>query len=226
MLIVLEGTDSSGKQTQAELLYEYLKSKGENVRKISFPDYESPSSALVKMYLSGEFGKSADSVSAYAASSFYAVDRYASYRRDWGGFLESGGTIVADRYTTSNMIHQCAKISDISEKEAFLEWVADFEYSKLGLPKPDKVIFLNMPPDAARRLMQGRANKITGKEKLDIHEADSDYMQKSYDNAVYVAKKCGWNTVNCTHNGEIRTREDINQEITEIIGNGIQKGGN
>ncbi|MBQ7718443.1 MAG: thymidylate kinase [Clostridia bacterium] len=217
MFIVLEGTDSSGKQTQTELLYEYMKQKGKNVRKIAFPDYDSASSALVKMYLSGEFGKSADSVSPYAASSFYAVDRYASYKRDWGEFLKNGGTVIADRYTTSNMIHQCAKLKTEAEKEAFLDWVSDFEYVKLGLPKPDKVIFLNMPPDAARRLMSGRANKITGKEALDIHEADPEYMKRSYQNAVYVAKKRGWSEIMCAEGGTIRSIEEIHKEITGII---------
>ena len=217
MLIVFEGTDSSGKQTQTELLYEKMKKAGKNVRKISFPDYESESSALVKMYLAGEFGKTADSVSPYAASAFYAVDRYASYKTDWGSFLKSGGIVIADRYTTSNMIHQCAKLPE-TEKDAFLEWVSDFEYNKLSLPKPDKVIFLNMPPDAARSLMQGRANKITGKKILDIHESDSEYMQKSYDNALYVAKKCLWNKVDCTENGKVRSREEIHREILNIVG--------
>lgn len=217
MLIVFEGTDSSGKQTQTELLYEKMNSAGKNVRKISFPDYDSDSSALVKMYLAGKFGETAESVSPYAASAFYAVDRYASFKTGWGKFLMSGGTVIADRYTTSNMIHQCAKLPE-SGKNAFIDWVSDFEYNKLSLPKPDKVIFLNMPPSAAKTLMQGRANKITGKKRLDIHESDFEYMQKSYDNAVYVAKKCGWDTVLCTENGQVRTRDDIHREILKIVG--------
>ena len=217
MLIVFEGTDSSGKQTQTELLYESMKKMGRDVRKISFPNYDSESSSLVKMYLGGRFGESADSVSPYAASAFYAVDRYASFKTDWGNFLMSGGTVIADRYTTSNMIHQCAKLPQ-SEKDAFLDWVSDFEYDKLSLPKPDIVIFLDMPPSAAKFLMQGRANKITGRSRLDIHESDSVYMQRSYENAVYVSKKQAWNTVRCTENGRIRTREEIHCEILEIVG--------
>lgn len=215
MLIVFEGVDASGKATQSGRVFEYLKTKY-NARKISFPDYESPSSALVKMYLAGEFGEKPEDVSPYAASAFYAVDRYASYKKDWGGFLNAGGTIVADRYVTSNMIHQAAKIKDKAEKDRFLSWIYDFEYEKLGLPKPDKVIFLDMPPKFARELMHERLNKITGEAEKDIHEKSADYLEKAYENAVYVAEKFGWERIRCAGTC-VRSIEDITSEIIERI---------
>ena len=222
MLIVLEGVDSSGKATQTALLAEYLAQKTE-IKKVTFPDYESDSSALVKMYLSGAFGKEANDVSPYAASTFYAADRYASWKTSWGTFLENGGTVICDRYTTSNMVHQAAKLND-SEKDMFLDWIYDLEYHKLALPKPDLVFFLDMPPVFARKLMEERANKFTGKAEKDIHERDAEHLQKAYDNAVYVAKKYNWQFVSCVQNGIIRSIEDIHREIvnrTEGVINGF-----
>ncbi len=216
MLIVFEGVDASGKATQSERVFEYLKTKY-NTRKISFPDYDSPSSALVKMYLAGEFGEKPEDVSPYAASAFYAVDRYASFKKDWGDFLLSGGILVADRYVTSNMIHQAAKIENTDKKDSFLSWVYDFEYEKLGLPKPDKVIFLDMPPRFARELMRERANKITGDKEKDIHEKSAGHLEKAYENAVYVAEKFGWERIRCA-NDTVRGIEEITDEITERIG--------
>lgn len=215
MLIVLEGVDSSGKATQTALLSEYL-SKKTDVRQITFPDYESDSSTLVKMYLSGAFGKTADAVSPYAASTFYAADRFASWKTGWGDFLAAGGTVVCDRYTTSNMVHQAAKLTDAAEKDAFLHWLYDFEYHKLSLPVPDLIFFLDMPPAYAEKLMQNRANKFTGKEAKDIHEKDHSHLQKAYDNAVYVAKKYHWHFISCVKNGEIRSISDIHEEIASI----------
>ncbi len=216
MLIVLEGVDSSGKATQAARVYEFLKKEGKNVMKITFPDYESQSSALVKMYLNGEFGGSAADVSPYAASAFYAVDRYASYSVKWGEFLKAGGTVIADRYVTSNMIHQAAKIENMDEKNRFLDWVYDFEYEKLGLPVPNHVIFLDMPPKFAAKLMGGRKNKMDGGDVLDIHEKDVEYLENAYKNAVYVAEKYGWQRVRCAE-GDIRQIDDITREIIKII---------
>ncbi|MBO4897727.1 MAG: thymidylate kinase [Clostridia bacterium] len=216
MLIVFEGVDASGKATQSERVFEYLKTKYDT-RKISFPDYDSPSSALVKMYLAGEFGEKPEDVSPYAASAFYAVDRYASFKKDWGGFLADGGTLVADRYVTSNMIHQAAKIKDTAEKDKYLHWIYDFEYEKLALPKPDKVIFLDMPPHFARELMRERANKITGEAEKDIHEKDAEYLRRAYENAVYVAEKFGWERIICAKDS-VRSIEDITNEIIERIG--------
>lgn len=210
-LLVIEGVDSSGKATQADMLCARFRAEGINARKISFPDYESQSSALVKMYLSGEFGENARDVGAYAASSFYAVDRFASYKTKWGEFLNAGGTIIADRYTTSNMIHQAVKLK-APEREEFLLWLEDFEYEKLGLPRPDAVFFLNMPPNHAADLMRGRENKATGGSKPDIHERDLEYLKNSYENALYIADKFGWEKISCAGEG-LRSAADIGDEI-------------
>ena len=182
-LIVIEGTDSSGKETQTKKLYERLANEVEKVRKISFPNYESPACEPVKMYLAGAFGDNALNVNPYPVSTMFAIDRYASYKMDWESFYNAGGIIVTDRYTTSNMVHQASKIENIDEKSKYLGWLEDLEYNKMGIPKPDLVIFLNMPTEMAVKLMEARKNKITGEEKKDIHEKDTSYLKKSYDNA-------------------------------------------
>ena len=217
ILIVIDGVDSSGKQTQTDMLCERLKNEGKHVRKVSFPAYDSPSSSLIKMYLDGEFGEKPDDVNAYVASSFYAMDRFATYRSDWSDDYNSDTIIVADRYVTSNMIHQAGKITDTAEKEEFLDWVYDLEYVKCGLPKPDVTIFLDMPVEYAVKLMESRANKITGGEKKDIHESDIEYLQKSYDNAVFVAKRYEWKRIACVDNGRIKSPEEISGEIYRAV---------
>ena len=216
-LIVIEGVDSSGKQTQSALLKEKLINNGKNVVSIEFPNYKSESSAVVKMYLGGEFGKDAGDVSGYAASMFFAVDRFASVKGEWKEYFADGNIIIADRYTTSNMVHQASKIENLKEKEIFLDWLSDLEYNKLTLPKPDLVIFLDMPVKNAMELMARRANKINDSDVKDIHESNMEYLQKSYDNAVFVAKREGWTTVHCTNNGEVRSIEDISGEIYSIV---------
>jgi len=212
-LIVIEGLDSSGKQTQTELLCKALSEKGIPVKKISFPCYDSDSSALVKMYLAGKFGQNAGDVNPYAASSFYAVDRYASFKTDWSEHYNRGGIVVADRYTTSNMIHQAGKISDLGERDKYLKWLYEYEFAYLGLPKPDKVLFLEMPPEVSERLMKERANKITGESEKDIHEKDKSHLENSYNSALYVAEKFGWTRVSCVCDGKLRTIDDIHEEV-------------
>ena len=219
MLIVIEGIDGSGKQTQAEMLISRLE-KDNKVRKIAFPDYDSDTSALVKMYLGGKFGENAFDVNAYTASSFYAVDRIGSYLSDWKKDMDSGKIIISDRYTTSNAIHQGSKLTG-KEREGYLNWLFDFEYNLLGLPKPDFVFFLNMPPEYGRQLMKDRNNKITGESELDIHERDRDYLQKSYDNAIDVARRFDWTVIDCVKDGAIRTVEDINDEIYSTVKDSI-----
>ena len=214
-LIVIEGVDSSGKETQTKLLFEYIKMRGIDVKKVSFPDYESDFCIPVKKYLAGDLGKTPSDVNAYAASSFYAIDRYASYKKDWGTFYNGGGTIVCDRYVTSNIIHQAMKID--GDKSDFIDWLADYEYEKLGLPKPDVVIFLDMPPEAAQFLMKNRANKITGETQKDIHENNKEYLNAAYNNAIEVAEHQGWHRVVCAHDLEVRTIEDIHKEIVSIV---------
>ena len=209
-LIVIEGLDGSGKATQTKLLYEKLKAKGENVIKVSFPDYESNSSALIKMYLSGEFGSHPDDVNAYAASSFYAVDRYASFKINWQKEYENGATILCDRYTTSNAIHQCCKL-EREKWDEFLAWLFHFEYALLGIPAPDSVIYLQVDVDESQELMRERYKGH--EEKKDIHEADVEYLRKARKAADYCADKLGWRVVKCTENGRMRSVDDIHKEI-------------
>lgn len=215
-LIVIEGTDGSGKATQSGQLAARLAAEGFKVRKVDYPNYQSQSSALVKMYLSGEFGNRPEDVNAYAASAFYAVDRIASYKKEWEEFYLSGGIIIADRYTTSNMIHQAAKIKDSAEKERYLEWLWDFEFTKCGLPIPDKVFFLAMPPAVSQELMRGRENKA-GNDK-DIHEQNSEYLSYCFTNACDIAVKFNWHRVDCTHSGQIKTIDEIHNEINLAVG--------
>lgn len=218
-LIVIEGVDSSGKATQTQLLVNRLKNDGFSPMQITFPDYESDFSIPVKKYLAGDLGKEADSVSPYGASLLYAIDRYASYIRTWGEFYKSGGTVIADRYVTSNIVHQASKLSG-NEKLEFIKWLSDVEYEKLALPKPDIVIFLDMPPKYAQMLMAHRKNKITGGNQKDIHESDSSYITRSYENAISVCSLCGWEKISCIKDGKMRTRGEIAEEIykkTKII---------
>lgn len=216
-LIVIEGTDSSGKETQTKKLYERLANEVEKVRKISFPNYESPACEPVKMYLAGAFGDNALNVNPYPVSTMFAIDRYASYKMDWESFYNAGGIIVTDRYTTSNMVHQASKIENIDEKSKYLGWLEDLEYNKMGIPKPDLVIFLNMPTEMAVKLMEARKNKITGEEKKDIHEKDTSYLKKSYDNACDIAKKYNWQEIKCVENKRLKTIEEIGEEIYILV---------
>lgn len=213
-LIVIEGLDGSGKATQAKLLTSALAEKGENVKAITFPDYENDSSALVRMYLKGEFGSKPDDVNAYAASAFYAVDRYASYKKNWGELYEQGGIIVADRYATSNGIHQCSKL-DESLWDEYLQWLDDFEYKKLGIPAPDTVIYLKADTAVSQKLMTGRYNG--DESKKDIHEGDIEYLKRSQKAAVYCADKLGWKTVECVKDGKMRSIDDIHAEIMTLV---------
>lgn len=216
-LIVIEGTDSSGKETQTKKLYERLKKNKKNVIKISFPNYESPACEPVKMYLAGEFGDKAQEINPYPVSAMYAIDRYASYKKDWGEFYSSGGIIITDRYTTSNMVHQASKLSDKEEKKSYLEWLCDLEYNKMELPKPDVVIFLNMPSEMAQKLMLERKNKITGEKEKDIHEKDYEYLKNSYENACFIAKQEKWVEIECVIDGKLKSIEEIGEEIYKIV---------
>ncbi len=213
-LIIIEGLDGSGKSTQVGLVEKYFEDGGVKFKKIKLPDYESPSSALVKMYLAGEFGTSAGDVNAYAAGAFYAVDRYASFRLGWQKEYESGTVILADRYATSNSIYQMEKIPK-NEWDEYLEWSADFEYKKIGIPAPDLVIFLDMPVDISQRLMSSRYNGDEGRK--DVHEADRAFLLKCREAALYTAKKQGWKVINCAKGDLPRDIKDIHSEIIEII---------
>lgn len=222
-LFVIDGTDGSGKQTQFDLLAKHLDEQGIEYRTVSFPNYDSPSSALVKMYLSGEFGEDAKKISPYVASTFYAVDRYATYTKDYKEYYDNGGIILADRYTTANMVHQAGKIHDKEERDKFLKWLFDLEFNLYGLPIPSKVFFLNMPPKKVEELIKNRENKFTHSDKKDIHERDEKHLIDSYNAACELAKEYKWEEIKCVKDDKIRTREDIHEEIFEIVSKELQK---
>ena len=216
-IFVIEGTDGSGKQTQFNLLKEHLLEDKIDFKTMSFPNYDSPSSSLVKMYLSGEFGENASEISPYIASTFYAADRYATFQKELKKYYDDGGIILADRYTTANMIHQAGKITDKAERKKFLDWLWDFEFNLYKLPVPSKVFFLNMPTEKAQELMKNRENKFTHDVKKDIHESDEKHLLDSYNAACSVAVDYKWYTIECIKDGNLRTIEDIHEEIFNEI---------
>ena len=213
-IIVIEGLDGSGKATQTKILAEMLADKGYKVRKLEFPDYANPSSSLVKMYLGGDFGSNPNDVNAYAASSFYAVDRVASFLQFWKTDYEEGTVILSDRYATSNIIYQMSKVED-SQRDEFIEWQNDFEYNKLGIPKPDAVIYLDVEPEVSQRLMEKRYGGDMS--KMDLHERNVKFLLDCRKSALYAAEKCNWKVINCCENGEIKSIDNIAEEIKEAI---------
>ncbi len=216
-IIVIEGTDSSGKETQSKLLLEQFLSQGRKTRKLSFPNYSSPACEPVKMYLAGEFGLEAEKVNPYPISSMYAIDRYASYQKDWGREYQEGDTLfIADRYVSSNMIHQAVKLSG-KEKEDYLSWLEKLEYEQFQIPRPNIVIFLDMPTKQAQQLMRERKNKITGEGTKDIHESNQEYLEKSYRNACDMAEKYHWIRISCVAGERIKSIEEIQKEIWEKV---------
>ena len=213
-LIVIEGTDGSGKSTQFKLLSQRLEQENHPFRKLVFPRYSEESSALIRMYLGGAFGTNPSDVNAYAASAFYAVDRYASYKQDWGAWYEEGGLIISDRYTTSNAVHQASKEPE-DQQAAFLQWLYEFEYDNLGLPKPDLVIYLDVPTDFTEKMMRSREAETNT--KADIHEKDLDYLATCRRTGRAAAAYYGWKTISCVENGQMRTIEDIHAEIYGLV---------
>ena len=213
-LIVIEGTDGSGKSTQFRLLSEKLAAEGKEFKKLVFPQYSEPSSALIRMYLGGEFGTHPSDVNAYAASAFYAVDRYASYKKVWGDWYEQGGLVLSDRYTTSNAVHQASKEPEESRKD-FLAWLYDLEYSKLGLPQPDLVIYLDVPTDFTEKLLRRREQDTNT--TADIHEQDNQYLATCRRMGKAAAEDYGWNVIQCVRDGAMRSIEDIHQEICGLV---------
>ena len=213
-LIVFEGTDGSGKSTQFELLAKRLEAEQIGFQRLRFPQYEEPSSALIRMYLGGAFGDDPEAVNAYAASTFYAVDRYASYQCVWKDYYQGGGFVVSDRYTTSNAVHQGSKVPE-GERAEFFHWLYDLEYDRMGLPRPDLVVLLDMPVELSEQLMRKR-EQSTGTH-ADIHERDEDYLKKCRDVALHAAEYYGWRTVSCAKDGVIRSVEDIHEEVYAIV---------
>ena len=210
-LIVFEGTDGSGKSTQFGELCRRLDGMGKEYQKLVFPQYDEPSSALIRMYLGGEFGNKPSDVNPYAASAFYAVDRYASLKKVWGRYYEEGGLVLTDRYTTSNAVHQAVKCAP-ADRPAFLRWLDDFEHDKMGLPRPDLVIYLDMPTQKAVELLRSR--EAATHTQADIHELDTGYLAACRESALQAAQVLGWKKISCVDaGGALRSIEDIHEEI-------------
>ena len=213
-LIVFEGTDGSGKATQSKLLFERLQREGVDCRKLNFPRYGEKSAALVELYLGGAFGTHPSDVNAYAASTFYSVDRYASYKQDWGKYYEAGGLLIADRYTTSNAVHQASKLPD-GEREKYLDWLFNFEYGLLGLPEPSLVFYLDVPTELTEKMMREREQATNT--KADIHERNDKYLHQCREVARQAAAYFGWTVVSCVKDGKLRSIEDIHEELYSYV---------
>lgn len=211
-LIVFEGTDGSGKSTQFRRFCQAAEDRGLTYQKLVFPQYSEPSSALIRMYLGGEFGSHPQDVNPYAASAFYAVDRYASLKKVWGRFYEEGGLILTDRYSTSNAVHQAVKCSP-EERPAFLRWLDEFEHDKLGLPRPDLVLYLDMPTRQAVQLLRSR--EAATHTQADIHELDTGYLAACRDCALEAARVLGWQVIPCMEGDRLRSIEEIHQDILD-----------
>ncbi|MBQ7351415.1 MAG: deoxynucleoside kinase [Clostridia bacterium] len=213
-IVVITGTDGCGKQTQTKCLMDRLAIEGIDAMAGTFPKYDSPSSAPVKMYLGGEFGD-ANSLDAYQASTLYAVDRLCTYNKDMKEYYENGGIIVLDRYVESNMLHQAGKIRDRAEVDKYLEWLEDFEYGKLKLPKPDKVIFLDVPIEVSLKLKENRAYKA--ETKKDVQEDDVEHLINAYNSGKYVSEKYGWTTISCVEDGQLLSIETIAEKVWNSV---------
>lgn len=214
--IAIDGLDGSGKGTQSDILCDYVKSKGFKIRELSFPVYENDSSIFVRMYLDGQLGSRPSDTSAYAASMFFAADRYISYKTDWKKDIDDPSVFVlANRYTTANAVHQLSKLPE-SEWESFLDWLVDFEFGKLALPSPDLVLFLELLPELSISLVEKRSRE-TGR-KMDIHEKDKDFIKKSYSAAIYAAEKLGWVKIKSyDEQKNIRSIEDVAADVMKAV---------
>ena len=213
-LIVIEGTDGSGKSTQFKKLTERVTAEGIAFQKLVFPQYSEPSSALIRMYLGGEFGSNPSDVNAYAASAFFAVDRYASYKKVWSTWYDNGGLILSDRYTTSNAVHQASKEPD-ENRQDFWKWLYEFEYDKLGMPAPDLVIYLDVPTDFSEKMMRKREQDTNT--TADIHEQDLSYLATCRETGRAAAQYYGWQIIDCVKDDQMRSIEDIHEEIYRLV---------
>lgn len=214
-IVVIEGTDGCGKQTQAKALMEKLRELGYPVMTQSFPNYESLSAGPVKMYLGGEFGADT-SMDAYQASSLFAVDRLCTYKKNLEGFYNNGGIIVMDRYVQSNMLHQAGKIRERDEVNKYLEWLDNLEFNILGLPRPNRVMFLDVPVNVSRKLMEERGIHKTGTVK-DVHEENPEHLIQAYNSGKYVSEKFGWDVIPCTKDGNMKSIEEISGLIFDKV---------
>ena len=213
-LIVFEGTDGSGKATQSKMLLERLQREGIDCRPLTFPRYGKPSAAPLEEYLRGAYGTHPGDVNAYATSVLFAVDRFASYRLDWGEYYKNGGVLIADRYTTSNAVHQASKLPE-GERQAYLKWLFDFEYRLLELPEPTIVFYLDVPTEITEKMMRKREAQTNT--TADIHEQDEAYLRECRAAAQKTVEECAWHRIDCSKGGEMRTVEEIHEEIYRCV---------
>ena len=213
-LIVIEGTDGSGKSTQFKLLSQHLQDDQVAFKHLVFPRYSEESSALIRMYLGGQFGTKPSDVNAYAASAFYAVDRFASYKMDWGNWYEDGGVVLSDRYTTSNAVHQASKEPE-EKREQYWKWLYEFEYEQMGLPRPDLTIYLDVPTDFTEKMMRRREQATNT--QADIHEKDMQYLATCRQTGRSAAAYYGWTVIDCVKDGAMRSIEDIHNQIYQLV---------
>ena len=214
IIVVESNTDGAGKQTQTEEIYKYLKEKGEKVVKFSFPNYNSDSSYFVKKYLNGEFGDDAKNINPYIASTFFAVDRYLTYIKEIKKYYDEDYYILMDRYVTSNIIYQAAKMENKNKIDEFINWNKELEYNKYNLPKPNYVIFLYMDLKESEKLRKNRKAKLEGK---DIHEQNDEYLKKVSDNSLYICETEKWTKIECVKNGRLKDILEIKEEILKKI---------
>jgi len=222
-LIAFDGIDASGKTTQARILEQKLRGAGKEILYLTFPDYDNESSFLVKLYLDGNLGKNPGDVNAYAASAFFAADRYISYITKWREFYERENTVIlANRYTTANAVHQLAKLEQ-TEWDKYLDWLYDYEFNKLKIPKPDLTVLFDMHPNVAVKLIEQRAKETFVKK--DIHEMNEEYLIKCYEAGKYAAKYLGWEKIRCYTKNESgvlipKTQEEISGNLFKLVGRG------
>lgn len=214
IIVVESNTDGAGKQTQTEEIYKYLREKGEKVVKFSFPNYNSDSSYFVKKYLNGEFGDDAKNINAYIASTFFAVDRYLTYIKEIKKYYDEDYYILMDRYVTSNIIYQAAKMENKNKIDEFINWNKELEYNKYNLPKPNYVIFLYMDLKESEKLRKSRKAKLEGK---DIHEQNNEYLKKVSDNSLYICETEKWIKIECVKNDKLKEILEIKEEIIKKI---------
>lgn len=215
ILISIEGTDGSGKATQTELLVNNLRQMlTHSIIKLSYPRYDNDSSALVRMYLDGKFGTDPESVNPYAASTFYAVDRYASYKDDWGQAYHDGAIIITDRYTDSNTTFQGSKLPP-AQRQEYIDWLYDLEFNKMGIPRPNLTLYLDVPNELTAKLRQQRESKTHT--HGDIHEANLDYIARCRTASLEIAQNLHWTIINCSKNGQMRDVQDIQQELLNRV---------
>ncbi|MCT4612046.1 MAG: hypothetical protein N4A47_01595 [Clostridia bacterium] len=227
IVVVIEGTDGSGKATQSKLLKMKFEKEGKRALLLSYPEYTSESSFLTKLYLEGVFGKKANDIDGKNVSVFYGIDRYRSYKKHIENLYKAGDAIIIlDRYTTANMVHQVSKINGVANKNEMIDWIAHFEYDFLGLPRPDKVIFLSVKPETTKILMKERRNEFTGSRRKDIHERSIEHLERAFDNAYFVADKYDWNIIKCDNKFRLRTIESIGEEIKDIVDECIDESKN